>query len=441
MESFPPPSRDLTEVWQAVLGRLQVELSSHSFNTWLRGTRALRFEDGRLMIEARTALSCEWLNIKLASAVALAVGRLLESTVEVEFVPRGSEAASAAQPDPFGGDVRAVLAPAVVGRVNCDFTFERYLPGDGNQIAYESCMRLLEGDGPPISPVVIYGAPGLGKTHLLHALACRAIAASRRVACLNAEEFTTRYQVAIRGGGMQAFQDTVRGVDLLIIDDLQYLAGKIGTLNELVHTFEAVANAGGQIVVGSERHPLDLELPERLSSRLMAGIITRVEPFLVEERRQFIDHVARGLRAGLPMWAVDRIAACEIPSTRLLQGAVHAAVALGRCGRLELARLDADLVRVTAVETAPPEYDDRAILELIALHFETSFEALTGRSRLARVSSARAIAIHALKERGRSLSQIALLLGKRDPSTISQLQARGRDLLAQDSVLQARLAG
>lgn len=441
MESSPVPSRDLSAIWQAVLGHLEVELSGHSFNTWLRGTRALRLDGGRLIIEARTALSCEWLNIKLSAVVARAVASQLGHEAEVEFVPRGSEAATATRLEAPPAEALAPPLAAIAGRLNCAYTFERYLAGEGNQVAYESCTRLLERDGLPISPVVIYGPPGMGKTHLLHALACRAAAASRRVACFSAEEFTTQYITAIRTGGMEAFQAAVRSVDLFVIDDLQYLAGKKGTLEELVHTIDAVSNSGGHIVTASERHPFDLDLPDRLSSRLAAGIITRVEPFIIQERREFIDHVARGLRAGLPTWAVERIAGCEIPSTRVLLGAVHAAVALSRCGRLDPARLDADLTRVAAVEAAPAGHDDRAILEAIARHFETSFEALTGRSRVAAVSSARAIAIYALKERGRSLSQIAALLGKRDPSTISQLQARGRQLLDADPALQARLAG
>ncbi|MEP6871760.1 MAG: DnaA/Hda family protein [Anaerolineaceae bacterium] len=441
MEPSSASPRDLSELWQAVLGRLQVELSAHIFNTWLRGTRALQLDGGKLTIEARTALSCEWLNIKLDAVVARAVAAQRGDEVEVEFVPRGSEAAVATLHEASPAQAWPTPPAAIIGRLNCVYTFERYLSGEGNQVAYESCTRLLERDGLPISPVVIYGPPGMGKTHLLHALASRALAASKRVACFSAEEFTTRYISAIRTGGMEAFQLSVRSVDLFVIDDLQYLAGKKGTLDELVHTIDAVSNSGGHIATASERHPLDLDLPDRLSSRLAAGIITRVEPFIMQERRDFIDHVARGLRSGLPTWAVERIAGCEIPSTRVLLGAVHAAVALSRCGRLDAARLDADLTRVAAVEAAPPGHDDRAILEAIARHFDTSFEALTGRSRVAAVSNARAIAIYALKERGRSLSQIAALLGKRDPSTISQLQVRGRQLLAADPALQSRIAG
>jgi chromosomal replication initiator protein len=308
-------------------------------------------------------------------------------------------------------------------------------------VAFESCTALVETADLRISPVVVFGAPGMGKTHLLHALACRAAAIGRRVVCLHAEEFTTRYLTAIRGGEMEEFQATVRAADLLLIDDLQYLTGKKGTLDELVHTIDAVTNNGGHVVVASERHPFDLELPDRLSSRLAAGLVTRIEPFRLAERREFIEHLARQLRVALPSWAIERIAGCEVPSTRVLQGAVHAAVALARGERLSLARLDAELTRLSLAELSPCGFDDRTLLEVIARHFETTFDELAGRSRAAAVASARAVAVSALKGRGRSLSEIAAVLGKRDRSTISQLQARGRQLLEREPALRERLAG
>ena len=434
-------ARELGEAWQAVLGRLQVELSAHNFNTWLRGTRALTFDGSRLRIEARTALSCEWLNIKLAATVERAVALQLGHQVEVEFVPQGSPAATIVIPEDAAAPSRRPEEAAILGRVNCAYTFERYISGEGNLLAFESCSALLDEDEARISPVVIFGAPGMGKTHLLHALACRAASLGKRVACLHAEEFTTRFMNAVRRSEMEEFQTTLRGVDLLIVDDLQYLTGKKGTLDELVHTIDAVANGGGHVVVASERHPFDLDLPDRLSSRLAAGVVTRVEPFRLQERKLFIEHLARQLRVSLPAWAVERIAGCEVPSTRVLQGAVHAAVALSRGERLDAGRLDAELMRLSAAELAPVGFDDRALLDIIARHFETTFEQLAGRSRVGPVAKARAVAVFALKERGRTLSEIASVLGKRDSSTISQLQERGRDLLAGEVGLRERLAG
>jgi chromosomal replication initiator protein len=329
----------------------------------------------------------------------------------------------------------------IVGNVNRSFTFERYLEADGNRLAYESCASLVEPIDFRISPVVIFGAPGMGKTHLLHALACRAAAEGWDVACLSAEEFTTRYMSALRRHDAADFQSSLRGVRLLIIDDLQYIAGKRATQDELVHTIDAVVNNGGYVVMASELHPLEIDLPDRLASRLAAGIVTHVEPFRLPDRKLYIERLAREARVSLPTWAVERIAGCEVPSVRVLQGAVHAAVALQRVNALDLRRLDAELTRISVTAECPGVLEDRALLDTIARHFEVTLADLTGRSRKMPIGNARAIAVAALKQRGRSLSEIAGILGDRDRSTISQLGERGRELLEADGALQQRLAG
>ncbi|MCC7365886.1 MAG: ATP-binding protein [Dehalococcoidia bacterium] len=435
----PADARDLARMWQAVLGRLEVELMPATFETWLRGTRALRVEAGTLIAEGGRPFECDQLNSQLQVVVRRAVQTITGEELEVHFIPSGT---GESEPDvephrrPGGG------GPSrwVFGATNCSYTFERYLPAAGNRLAYQSCSSLLEEDELRISPVVVFGSPGMGKSHLLHALACRAAAAGWPVACLTAEDFTNRYQAALRKGEADAFQAAVRGARVLILDDLQYLSGKKGTQDELVHTIDAITNAGGHVAIGSERHPFDLDLLDRLASRLAAGIITRVDPLLLDERREFIARQARQLRVSLPAWATERIANLEVPSVRVLQGAVHAAIALSRADLLDPARLDAELMRVSLAEVAPAACTDRSTLEAVARHFETTFEELAGRSRKAALPQARAVAVAILRERGRSLTEIAALLGGRDKSTISQLAERGHAALAGDAHLR-RLAG
>jgi chromosomal replication initiator protein len=436
--------RDLARAWQAILGRLELEVTTHNFETWLRGTRPVRCDGTTLIVEARTSFNCDWLNQRLKVVVERAAAHVLNVETTVHFVVRDApgtttrlgegEGSAAARPPSATRPARSV-----VGTVNCAYTFERYLPGEGNRLALQCCMSLLGSDDVRISPVVVWGAPGMGKTHLLHAVACRAAAGGVAVACLSAEEFTTRYMSAIRRGSVEEFQLAVRGIQILVVDDLQYLAGKKGTQDELVHTIDAVANAGGHVVVASERHPLDLDLPDRLASRLSAGIVARIEPLLAAERRAYVDQLARELRAALPAWAVDRIAGSEMPSVRVLQGAVHAAVALSRCDRLDLRHLDAELTRISVAESAPADFADRAIVESIARYFELNFADLVGRSRKPAIATARALAVAMLKERGRSLSEIGSFLGNRDRSTVSQLAGRGQELLAEHSALREQL--
>jgi chromosomal replication initiator protein len=435
----PCTDRELARSWQGVLGRLELELNPHNFAAWLRGTRAVRMDGRLVVVEAASEMACSWLNQRMKVVVERAATQVFGPEIAVEFVAAGTAgpavtATMEAPPRRPGG--RGV----VLGQLNCAYTFEEYQAAEGNRLALQSCLALVEEMDFRISPVVLFGAPGMGKTHLLHALACRAAEQGRAVACLSAEEFANRFLGAMRDRKADEFQAAVRAVDLLVIDDLQQIAGKKATQDELVHTMDAVCNAGGHVVVASEKHPFELDLPERLASRLAAGIVTRVEPFRMAERRAFIERVARRLRASLPGWATDRIAGCEVPSVRVLLGAVNAAVALERNGMLGLGRLDAELGRVALAEAANGMIGERELLERIARHYQVTVDEIAGRTRKGPVAEARAVAVAALQARGRSLSQLGVLFGQRDKSTISGLAERGRAIVAGDEGLRALVA-
>lgn len=431
-------SRALSRGWQAVLGRLQLELNPHNYATWLKGTRALRLEGSSLIVEARSAMACEWLNQRLRLMVIRAMDQAFPTIDDVRFVSPGEPAGTPSEP----ALAPSTPAPAamVIGRVNCDYTFDGYVAGSGNLLALQSCRALVEPSELRVSPVVIYGSPGMGKTHLLHALACRARDLGQRVACLNAEEFANRFLSALGSGRADDFKAAVRAVDLLIVDDLQAIATKKATLDELVHTMEAVTNGGGNIVIASERNPFELPLPDRLHSRLSAGIVTSVEPFGRDEQRAFIEAVSRRHRTALPAWAIERLAASPASSVRMLLGFVNGALALERCGKLEAGALDARLAGTAAVEAAGPHVSHAALLKRVALYFNVGADDLCGRSRSARVNEGRAVAVAALHGQGASLSEIAVMFGKRDKSTIHGLCARGRALIEANEPLRAALS-
>lgn len=430
--------RDLARSWQGVLGRLELEVSTHNFNTWLRGTRPLRLDGDTLVVEARTAFNCDWLNQRLSVVVRRAMGHVFPQDTGVLFVPKGADDCPEGRAAPEQPESDHQRRGPIIGSLNSHYTVDRYLPTEGNRLALDCCRSLLSDGDVRISPVLIYGTPGMGKTHLLHAVAFKAAADGWAVACLSAEEFTTRYQGALRRGAVEEFQVALRSVRMLVLDDLQYIAGKKATQDELVHTIDAVANAGGVVMVASERHPFELELADRLASRLAAGIVTRVEPFEASERRLYIERLARELRVALPGWALERLASIEAPSVRLLQGAVHAAVALQRMGSLELRRLDAELMRICVGETSRAGTSNLT-LDAVARYFELAVEELAGRSRQAKATEARAVAAAALQAQGRSLRQIGAVLGGRDASTIKQLTARGKAVLDGDAELRTRV--
>ncbi|MCC6959727.1 MAG: AAA family ATPase [Dehalococcoidia bacterium] len=428
--------RTLSRGWQGVLGRLELEINRHNYATWLAGTRALRIEGTALIVQARSVMTCDWLNRQLRVVIERAAMQAFPSITSVQFVVPGEAAAEPVE----AAAPAAYAAPTVVGIVNPHFTFDGYVTANGNLVAVRSCEDLLAAAEQQVSPVVVYGPPGMGKTHLLHAVAGRARDLGRRVACLNADDFTNRFYAALKSGRGEDFKAAVRAVDLLIIDDLQSLATKKAAVDELVNTMEEVTNSGGHIVIASERSPFELGLPERLESRLAAGIVTRVERFDCGEQRAFVEAIARRRRVSLPGWAIDRIAATRASSVRELLGRVHEAIQLERLGRLDMAALDARVAGNAVVEAAQEHIRHAALLTRVATYFDVASESLRGRDRGTRVSTARAVAAAALKLQGASVREIGELLDGRDPSTIQSLSTRGKKLIAEDTALAAALS-
>lgn len=165
-----------------------------------------------------------------------------------------------------------------------------------------------------------------------------------------------------------------------------------------------------------------------------------MSPFHLAERRAFIERLARDYRVALPGWAVDRIASCEVPSVRVLQGAVHSAVGLQRLGQLDLRRLDAELTVLSVSAAVPGALEDRELLDAISAHFGVKLDELLGRGRSQQVTAARAAATAALRSRGRSLSTIGKLLAGRNRGTVRELSERGQRLLEEDELLRRRIA-
>ena len=432
------PPRTLRRTWQAVLGRLELEVSRANFETWLAGTHARSLHDGELLVEARSAFRADWLNENLGPVVERCLGAIAGERLAVRFVAPGAEPEPDAPASANGASPAPPPQAPVLGQVNSAFTLARYFPSEGSALALASCLSLIEEGEPAISPVVVHGPPGVGKTHLLHGLAARARADGWPVACLSGEGFTTRYQRALREGAVEQFQDAVRGVRLLIVDDLHDLAGKAATMRELVHTLDAVTHAGGGVAVGSELRPRELGLPERLCSRLEAGIVTAVDPFAAPERRAFIERRLAELRVALPAWCLEQLA-FGTGSVRSILAGVHAAVGLQRRGLLGELRLTAELGALEMNGNGRGRETSKAVIERIAGHFAIAAGEVEGRSRAAKPARARAVAAAALQERGSSYGEIGALLGGRSRSTIKGLAERGRALAGEDGAVASLL--
>jgi len=427
-------ARELARTWRGIVAHLQLEVNPAGFDVWFDGTRPLSLTEQELLVEARSSFVADWLNDRLAHVVRGVAAKFLEGDVHVRFVPAGSAPASACQAPsdaPSG---------TLVGEVNRRLTLDGYLHAAGNYLAVQCGRAVLSTDEPAVTPVAIWGPPGVGKTHLLHALANAALSLGWAVACLSGEGFANRYAGAVRRKEVETFQASIRSVRLLVVDDLQYLAGKPGTQDELTHTIDAVINGGGYVAVAAETHPLELNLPARLTTRLAQGIVACIEPLAFPDRRAFIQETARRRHAPLPAWCVDRIAQVPAPSVRVLLGAVNGAIMLDRCGLLDPGRLDAELARIVVCDAASGQRDAETILAEVARRYQTTPEALAGSSRSRTDAEARAVAAALLQESGRSLSEIGKVFD-RDRTTMGPLATRGRKILESHPALRAQLAG
>ena len=420
-------AKELSRLWKAVSGRLQIDMSAAAYKTWIEGARPLHRGAGVLTVEARSSFVAEYLRSNLLLMADGAASAVSGDDLRVEFVAPGG--ATTILPPSAGAPCEP---PELVGRLNRRFTFDRYLPTMGNRAALEACVQMVDEPQGAVQTLTVYGVPGMGKTHLLHALAAYAYQRGSSCACLTAEEFTNRFQHALRGepAAAEAFHERMRSLNLLIIDDLQSVAGKTKTVDEIVHTMDAVKHADGFTVIASETNPLNLNLPDRLLTRLAEGVVTALDPFDRDERRLFVERTARDARAGLPTWCIDRLAASTMPSVRFIIGMVNSAIGLHRRGMLTEATLDAELMRF-AIAQSVSELSEEEVIERVVRYFEASFTEIQGRSRQGRVAQARAVLTVAFQQRGESFAAIGRRFDNRDRATVRDLFARGQRLIAE----------
>jgi chromosomal replication initiator protein len=428
-------ARELAALWDGVLGQLEVEVTGTTFATYLAGTKLAAFEEGCLIVESPKPFAVDTLNFTLRATVERVVAKIAGEELVVRFAARRAAPVESPLLRPPSEEPGCA---SLLGKLNPGFTFERYVVTDANRTAHGCCAEATVPGLRHPNTIVLYGGPGMGKSHLLHALGQRALAAGWSVACISAEQFTNDYLASIRGQTARDFQARIRNVRLLMVDDLQDFHGKSGTQKEFVWTVDSVANGGGMVAVASERDPDSLDLPPNLKSRLRGGNRFELAPLAAPERACFVELLLGEYGCPVPAGVVQRIASFEAASVRDLQGLVgDVAMALRHHGA-DLGRIDAAILRAAASRLAPQGRSDDEVVSAVARHFALSFEEVLT-SRRTTPTDARAVAVALLQERGRSLSQISSLI-PRDTASLKGAGERGRRRLAADPGLKA-LAG
>ncbi|MGA8845506.1 MAG: chromosomal replication initiator protein DnaA [Nocardioides sp.] len=332
--------------------------------------------------------------------------------------------------------IDSVKSSALETRLNPKYTFETFVIGSSNRFPHAAAVAVAEAPGKAYNPLLVYGESGLGKTHLLHAIGhyVRSLYTGAKVRYVSSEEFTNEFINAIRDDRQDRFKRRYRDVDVLLIDDIQFLEGKTQTQEEFFHTFNTLHNANKQIVLTSDRPPKRLEaLEDRLRNRFEWGLITDVQPPDLETRIAILRKKAAMDRLTAPPDVLEFIASKIQTNIRELEGALIRVTAFANLNKQEVDMTLAEIVLKDLIpEGGEPEITATLIIAQTASYFGLTIEELTGPSRGRHLVMARQIAMYLCRElTDLSLPKIGAQFGNRDHTTVMYADRKINQLLAE----------
>ncbi len=476
------PDLNPEEIWQKTLHELALQMPATTFETWVRDTSIIGYKEGEFTVGAPHAWARDWLQSRLRNKIKGILNQLTGRSVQVFFEVRpqpqkrsespesaplyadvqyaapeatpettskpaqvGSTIAGAANPaDPVQTNpprrrdaVRTPAAASVTrsdatlqsGVFNPRYTFDTFVVGNHNRLAHAAAQSIVEQPGHRFNPLFVYGGVGLGKTHLLHAIGHAMTRHGMQVLYCSSEQFTNDLISAIRQQNTEEYRNKYRQVDLLLIDDIQFIGGKESTQEEFFHTFNHLHAGGRQVVISSDRPPKEIAtLEARLRSRFEGGLQADISQPDLETRVAILQSKAQSINQTISTDVLMLIAERVESNIRELEGALNRLIIQAPFHDRQLDRSVAEGILDTLVPQRRPR-EAASVVQIVARHFHLTEETLLGRSRTKEIANARQMAMYLLREEnGLSLINIGELLGGRDHSTVRH----GVEKVAQD---------
>jgi chromosomal replication initiator protein len=453
---------DAKQVWRAALGELQVTLSPANFETWLRDTALVEVDDTRFRISVPNGFAKDWLESRYRSLISQTLGRIVGYGVQVDFFvgAAGTDEAEAVEAPgashaeiedshppvavgpgmlPRSGDAPAHrqasptpqvrVEPGRVGgeggtsNINPRYTFSNFIVGSANRLAHAASLSVAERPGHAYNPLFLYGGVGLGKTHLMHAIGNQVAAKfpRKRVVYATSEKFTNEFITSIQQVKIDEFRARYRRIDLLLIDDIQFIADKERTQEEFFHTFNAIHEDGKQIVLSSDRPPKAiLTLEERLRSRFEWGLIADLTAPDLETRIAILRAKAEEGAVPISSDVIEFIARKVVSNIRELEGALNRIVAYASMGAMPISiELAQAVLSNVLYNPKKRQITPERIAKAVSEYYGVGLDALKGQKRDKAIVVPRQIAMFLMREETDvSLLRIGAELGNRDHSTV-----------------------
>lgn len=425
------------ELWQSALGELELALTKAHYTTWFRNTFVSTLDEGRVIVCVPNAFTKAWLEKKYHEAILDALKNVTNDAVtevmyKVEIKPAAAQAVTIVNNDneispdvSFTSSQHSEELPAESKDfcLNPRYTFEQFIVGKTNELAHAAAQAVTEKPA-RYNPLFVYGGVGLGKTHLLQAIGHKMVQLNPRAKVLyvTCERFTNEFIHAVRNGRAKEFKDTYRNLDLLLLDDIQFITGKEGTQEEFFHTFNTLHQANKQIVLSSDRPPKAIQgIEQRLISRFEWGMMVDISAPDLETRVAILESKSKEKKYDLNREIMSYIASAISSNVRELEGALNKIIAYHQFKNID-PTIETVRELITSLanssETAKKNLTPKQLLETVASYYDISIADILGKCREKRLAFPRQIIMYLMREELRSsYPTIGKTLGGRDHTT------------------------